>query len=198
MKAAVLFACVMIPLMLVGVWRVEAQEVSFHIYTDKGTYRVGETININIYVSFTATITITLNGPYTVNIEPFELEPGLHYITLGPAEERHIGRWEVIGQACPVTTPTPTPTPTPSPTPYSIPTCAQDKTVFFVEAEEVKASTETITQTVTTTETRCPGLATVTQYMTQYVSTTTTLTKEVVPGFYYLFTVIFVAAAAGL
>jgi len=55
-------------------------------------------------------------------------------------------------------------------------------------------NTETMTRTTTATETRCPGLPTI----TQQVWMTTTSTKEVVPGFYYLFTAIFVAAAAGL
>ena len=198
MKAAVLFFCVVIPLIL-GVWKVEAQGLSFDIYTDRGgqgigvpggTYRVGETVRIGISVSVNARITINLHGPHgeVVTIVDREFEPDSGYIWNGRVEERHIGRWEVIGQACPVGT-------------YIItPTCAQDTTVFFVEPEEVVTTTETITQTTTTTETRCPGLTAITQYMTQYVWTTTTLTKEVpvVPGSYYVFTVIFAAAAAGL
>jgi len=193
MKVAVLFACVVILLMLVGVWKVEAQEVPFDIYTDRGgkgigvpggTYRVGETVNIRFSVTFPAKITITLNGKEL--LKDYEFGPGSDYVPLGTAEERDIGRWEVIGQACSVEA-------------YITPACDQDNTVFFVEREEVK-TTETITQTIsateritvtaTATETRCPGLPTIT--------VTTPVTKEVVPGFYYLFTVIFVAAAAGL
>ena len=194
MKATVLFVCVVILLMLVGVWKVEAQEVSFDIYTDRGgkgigvpggTYRVGENVEIDISVTFLAKITITLNGKEL--LKDYELEPGSYSVWSARAEQSDIGRWEVVGQACSVEA-------------YIItPTCAQDNTVFFVEREEVK-TTETITQTIsateritvtaTATETRCPGLPTIT--------VTTPVTKEVVPGFYYLFTVIFVAAAAGL
>jgi len=210
MKATALFACVVILLMLVGVWKAEAQGLSFDIYTDRGgkgigipdgTYRVGETVNIGISVNVAATITINLSGPYQeLVLGPYAVEPGSRYIERLVTEERDIGRWDVVGKACPVEAYiyTPTPTPTPSPTPP--PACAQDNTVFFVEREEVKTTTETITQTITATEriavtatateTRCPGLPTIT--------VTTPVTKEVVPGFYYLFSVIFVAAAAGL
>ena len=174
-------------LLIFGVLKVEAQEISLDIYTDKGTYLVGENVDICISVNVAATITINLSGPYQeLALGPYAVEPGPSCIERLVMEESDIGRWEVIGQACanftvegPVL-------------------CAQDNTVFFVEAEEPKTTTETITQTTTTTETRCPGLTAVTQYMTQYVWTTTTSTKEVVPGFYYLFTVVFVAAAAGL
>jgi len=189
-KVAVLFACVAI-LLIFGILKVEAQEISLDIYTDKGTYLVGETVNICISVNVAATITINLSGPYQkLVLGPYAVEWGSRCIERLVMEESDIGRWDVIGKACSVEEYIYTPTPTP--------TCAQDNTVFFVEAEEPKTTTETITQTTTTTETRCPGLTAITQYMTQYVWTTTTSTKEVVPSSYYVFTVIFVAAAAGL
>jgi len=179
MKATVLFVCVVILLMLVGVWKVEAQEVSFDIYTDSGgqgigvpggTYRVGETIKIGISLNVAARITINLSGPHgemeTIVNREFERVSG--YIWSGRAEERDIGCWEVIGKACPVAYIT-----------AYVP-CARDTTVFLVIPEEVvTTTTETITQTTTTAETtRLPAI---TQYMTQYVWMTTTLTREVVP-----------------
>jgi len=65
---------------------------------------------------------------------------------------------------------------------------------FTVTITGETTTTETITGVTTTTKTTCPGLAT----KTEWVWSTTTSTIEVVPGFYYLFTLIFVAAAAGL
>jgi len=176
-----LFACAIILLILFGVWDVEAREVYFDIYTDRGgqgigvpdgTYRVGETVNIGISVSEPSTITITLYGPYTVNIEPFQFGPGSGYFSLGKADPGDIGRWEVVGQACPTEVYYPLSV-------YPVyPECFKDYTVFFVEPEPVV--TVTYTEYRTHTEYRTESsVVRVTETSTAYVTQVFTETHPI-------------------
>jgi hypothetical protein len=108
MRSVVILLFAVFLLILAGIGQAQAQQLD--IYADKRTYRVGETVNICVSVNEYSMISIALNGPHVVNVNPFAFGPGSRCLSVIRAGPQDVGEWRVVGEACSPTTTTTTTT----------------------------------------------------------------------------------------
>jgi hypothetical protein len=195
-----------IVLLLLGAGLVDAQQF-FEIHPTRTRYEVGDDVALCISVSEPATIYITLYGPYgSLEIEPLTFGPGSGCFSIGSADPRDVGHWQVVGRAC-VEAPPPPPPPLASPPlriglgPSAIsvndlpPQCFGGETEFWVGPEQVVTVTHgrTVTQAETVHATytiTVRSTSTLAEYVTQTVTETQPIVTTITRIYYVVIVIV--------